>query len=70
MDPAAPGENYNPTWSPDGSRIAYVHAYYGTDADPTFGADIWTMTWDGRDPRQFTSAPEWDYRPDWGFLAR
>lgn len=70
QDPTAPAENYNPAWSPDGSRIAYVHAYYGTDADPAFGADIWTMRWDGRDLRQFTSAAEWDFRPDWASVPR
>lgn len=70
LDPDAPAENYNPVWSPDGTHVAYVHAYDGTDADPGYGADIWAMTWKGTHKTQLSDAPEWDFRPDWAYLPR
>ena len=62
-------ESYNPTFSPDGKRIAHVRAWYDPQTD-TGGGDLWTMTWDGHDKRPFAEFPEFDFRPDWGWAAR
>lgn len=41
----------SPTWSQDGSRIAFVTDYHdGTE-------NIWTMTVDGKNPRRLTQSP-------------
>ena len=59
---------YSPAWSPDGTRIAYVHQ------NPRTGnADIFTMQADGTDKvrvvatRYYDSAPEWS--PDGSTLV-
>ena len=58
---AGPTQSYNPAWSPDGTRIAFVVE----SADPQ-DADIWTMRPDGTDRRRFTDNPDmWDFRPVW-----
>jgi Tol biopolymer transport system component len=48
-----------PAWSPDGSRIAYVHnTRYGIP-------NIWTMAADGSDRTQLTSGSNYRAQPAW-----
>src|SRR6185295_11039510 len=48
-----------PSWSPDGSRIAF-------QAYPAAGTwQIWTIKADGTDPRPLTSGPFDDREPSW-----
>jgi TolB protein len=54
----ASGKNYRPRWSPDGTRIAYVH-----EASPT-SRDIWVMNADGTGKSRVTrlgsvTGPTW-----------
>ena len=55
-----------PDWSPDGNRIAY-RFWYGNSAHAT----IWSVSIDGRDPRQITTETgvpfdgSWDGMPAW-----
>jgi Tol biopolymer transport system component len=56
---AGPTASYNPTWAPNGTRIAFV-------LDTVDDGDIWTMKPDGSNRRQFTDDPDhWDFRPGW-----
>jgi TolB protein len=57
----APGAERGPSWSPDGSRIAY----YGAD-DEQANYDIFVINADGTDPRNLTNSPTVDDRyPSW-----
>src|SRR5690348_6299622 len=52
------GKNYRPHWSPDGTRIAYVHEA------PAGHRDIWVMKGDGTGKKQVThlgdtTEPSW-----------
>jgi tetratricopeptide (TPR) repeat protein len=50
---------YDPVWSPDGSRIAFVSQQDGSD-------DIWVVYPDGSEPRNLTRNDwEWDKHPWW-----
>ncbi len=52
------GLQTNPTWSPDGRRLAYA-----SDAEGNF--DIWVQSMDGGAPLRLTSTPEPDTWPAW-----
>jgi tetratricopeptide (TPR) repeat protein len=50
---------YDPVWSPDGSRIAFVSPAVDSD-------DIWVVGADGSNPQPLTPNPwEWDRHPSW-----
>ena len=59
-----PGEHVAPTWSPDGSRIAFVNR----DAATPSGS-IWTASADGSNPALLTDGegqcPDGIFHPDW-----
>jgi Tol biopolymer transport system component len=48
----------DPAWSPDGTRIAYIH-------DNGLATNIWTMAADGSDKTQLTSANVFRSDPAW-----
>ena len=53
------GMSYDPVWSPDGSRIAFVSQENGGD-------DIWVIYTDGKGARALThNTWEWDKHPSW-----
>jgi Tol biopolymer transport system component len=52
------GRGTQPAWSPDGTRIAYMHG-------PTRRSDIWTMRADGTGKTPVTSGPAADSSPGW-----
>ena len=47
-----------PTWSPDGSRIAFWSRRDGN-------SEIYVMDADGRNQTNLTKHPAADFRPDW-----
>jgi Tol biopolymer transport system component len=57
-------QSYNPSWSPNGRRIAYVRQRE-VDSN-TFIGDIWTTRPDGTHRRAVSTSPLFEYRPDWG----
>lgn len=56
---------FNPSWAPNGRRIAYVRFIDGDRDTPPVG-DIWTMRADGRAKRPVSTSPRFEFRPDWG----
>ena len=63
-DVQLPNAAFNPTWSPDGRRIAYCSFIdNGPDIAPL--GIITTVRPDGSDPRQVTDGTFFAYRPDW-----
>ena len=52
------GEGSAPTWSPDGSQIAFVH-------DTLENFDVWVMRADGTERRRLTDDPAFDTDPAW-----
>jgi Tol biopolymer transport system component len=62
-----PGDeaNFNPTWSPNGKRIAYVDFIF-IQSDNSITGDIVTARADGSHVRPVSvPSPLFDYRPDW-----
>jgi hypothetical protein len=55
---------FNPSWSPDGTRIVYTE-FKGTDDDCCKG-DIYTMDANGKHRTAVSKSPLFEYRPDWG----
>ncbi len=56
------GRASNPTWSPDGSRIAFAARPSSVDNN----AQIVTIRADGTGTREISTSSLFDYRPDWG----
>ena len=52
------GTEWQPSWSPDASFLAYAHANSGS-------ADIWVMPARGGDPLRLTDHPADDVQPRW-----
>lgn len=55
------GGDLNPSWSPDGSAIAWTHE---TSMD-SGNYDVWVMNSDGSEQRQVTSEPGKEMEPVW-----
>jgi Tol biopolymer transport system component len=55
------GAKFDPSWSPDGSRIAFV----GAAAPYPYNSEIYTMNADGSDLVNLTNSPSSDGDPDW-----
>jgi Tol biopolymer transport system component len=56
-----PVQSFNPSWSPNGGRIAYVKF----NSHPFMG-DIWVARPDGSHRRAVSRSPLFEFRPDWG----
>jgi TolB protein len=53
-----PARDSDPTWSPDGARIAFASERDGN-------LEIYVMNADGSNPRRVTNNPGTDLVPDW-----
>ena len=63
--PTRTSGDFEPAWSPDGRRLAYVHST-GVQIGPgTAGTEIWVMNADGGGKRRLTRNALWDGSPTW-----
>jgi hypothetical protein len=63
---SGPATSFNPSWSPDGRRIAFTNVLPGPDGQV---ADIWTMLPNGNGRQQVSHSPRVEFRPDWGVAS-
>lgn len=59
-----PGARFNPTWSPNGKRIAYTK--FRGDGKECCVGDIYKMRPDGTHRRAVLTSKLFEFRPDWG----
>ena len=57
--------DFEPAWSPDGRRLAYVHSTGRQLGPGTSGTEIWVMNADGSGKRRLTRNSLWDGSPTW-----
>src|SRR5262249_57249285 len=58
---SAPGPEFDPSWSPDASRIVYRDSRRGINQDD----EVYVMNADGTNPVDLTNDPGGDWGPDW-----
>ena len=66
---AGPATSFNPSWSPDGTRIAFTNVLPSPNPDGPAISDIWTVRPSGGDRRRVSHSPRFEFRPDWGVAA-
>jgi Tol biopolymer transport system component len=66
---AGPATSFNPSWSPDGIRIAFTNVLPPPDPDSPAIGDIWTVRPNGSDRHRVSHSPRFEFRPDWGVAA-
>jgi len=54
--------SFNPSWSPNGRRIAYTLF----SDHPCCMGDIWIVRFDESHRKPVSRSPAFEYRPDWG----
>lgn len=54
------GFDFEPTWAPDGSRIAFTRQNYEGDS-----VQVFVVNADGTGLQQLTDGPEWNRQPSW-----
>jgi hypothetical protein len=62
---ALPRMSFNPSWSPDGTHIAFTRFRFNETTQRAFG-DIWVMRWDGEHKHPVVNTDLFEYRSDWG----
>ncbi len=63
--PTPTSGDFDPAWSPDGRRVAYVHATGPKPGPGTLGTEIWVMAADGTGKRRLTRNALFDGGPTW-----
>jgi Tol biopolymer transport system component len=63
--PTSGSADFDPAWSPDGRRIAYVHSSGREVGHHTAGSEIWLMDADGGRKRRLTRNSVFDGSPTW-----
>lgn len=58
-------DEYEPVWSPDGSKIAFTTESPGTGPDPVPSVDVAVMDADGSNQRVLTEHAHADHSPQW-----
>ena len=66
---AGPATSFNPSWSPDGTRIAFTNVLPPPNPDSPAIGDIWTVRPSCGDRRRVSHSPRFEFRPDWGVAA-
>jgi Tol biopolymer transport system component len=66
---AGPATSFNPSWSPDGTRIAFTNVLPPPNPESPAISDIWTVRPSGGDRRRVSRSPRFEFRPDWGVAA-
>jgi Tol biopolymer transport system component len=59
-----PAESFNPTWSPNGKRIAFTRFRTRRERPPV--GDIYTIRPNGKRLRPVSTSRRFEFRPDWG----
>ncbi len=61
-----PVQHFNPAWSPNGRKIAYVKFSYVESRTVPVHGDIWRMRWNGTHKTRVSHSPLFEFRPAWG----